>query len=102
VNGTNSTDFRLAMRIVWVGSAAGVTSSLWPATDAPITIGLAASAAIALLVAVVRRELRIRSVLAAIQPLGPVAAGTDPAGTRPTVETSAPSPQTSDDVREVA
>jgi hypothetical protein len=69
VNATDSSDFRVAMRITWGVAAAGVTSSLWPASDAPIAIGLLAAAVTGVASAAVRRELRIRRILAGIRPL---------------------------------
>lgn len=66
---TSSADYRLAMCLCSAGGAAGVVSSLWPATDLPISIALAVAAAGALGVAGVRRELRIRRILAGIRPL---------------------------------
>lgn len=91
MSATDSSDFRVAMRITWGVAATGVTSSLWPASDAPVAIGLVAAAGTALLVAAARRELRIRRILAGIQPL--------PAQTTP--GTAAPA-ATSGDAREVA
>jgi hypothetical protein len=69
VTATSSTDYRLAMGLCTATAAAGVVSSLWPAIDTPITLGLFAAAGTAVGAAVVRRELRIRRVLAGIRPL---------------------------------
>ncbi len=69
MNATSSTDYRLAMRFCLASAGAGVMSSLWPATEAPITIGLLAGAGTAVVLAAVRREWRIRRVLAGIRPL---------------------------------
>lgn len=92
MSATDSSEFRVAMRITWVISAAGVTSSLWPASDALIAIGLFAAAGIGVAVAAVRRELRIRRILAGIGPL--------PAQTTP--DADAVPAATSGDAREVA
>ena len=66
---TSSADYRLAMRLCMASAAAGVVSSLWPAAGLPIIIALMAAAVAVLGVAGVRREVRIRRVLAGIRPL---------------------------------
>jgi hypothetical protein len=92
VTATSTADYRIAMRLCMVSGGAGVVSSLWPASDAPIGIGLFVAAGTAVAVGAVRRELRIRRVLAGIRPL--------PAQTTPSSE-AAPA-ATSGDAREVA
>lgn len=99
---TASSDYRRAMPAIWMVCGGGVVSSLWPASDVPITIGLAAAAGAALVVAALRRELRIRRVLAAIQPLRPGAVAAPPTGATRIGTEAAAAVQTSDDVREVA
>lgn len=95
MSATSTSEYRLAMRLSVTVAAAAVASSVWPGIDLPLTLALVAAGLIALLVVAVRRELRIRRVLAAIRPL-PIRTAVDaPAG-------AAQPAATSDDAREVA
>jgi hypothetical protein len=67
-------EYRLIMAGVCVLCAVGAVSAVVPAVEHALTVVLAVAAAVAvvaLCVAAVRRELRIRRRLAAIQPLDP-------------------------------
>lgn len=69
------TDYRLIMMIVGVLCGVAAISGIWPAVEravSAVVVGALVGVAVAGCVAVVRRELRIRRRLAAIQPFGAI------------------------------
>lgn len=95
MSATSTREYRLLMRVCVGVAAAAVVSSVWPGIDGPLTLALVAAGVIMLLGMGVRRELRIRRVLAAIGPL-PTRTASDAAS-----QAAVPG-ATSDDAREVA
>ncbi|GEC22881.1 hypothetical protein PHY01_51640 [Pseudonocardia hydrocarbonoxydans] len=69
----NGTAYRLIMAAAAILCGVAAAAGIWPAVDrvvSAVVVGVFVGVAVAGCVAVVRRELRIRRRLAAIQPLG--------------------------------
>lgn len=66
-------DYRICMTGAYLLAGSGIVSSVWPAAEPVIGAGLLGFVVSCALVAMLRRELRIRRRLAAIQPRpGPI------------------------------
>lgn len=71
--GAGSTEYRLIMAAIAILCGVAAASGIWPAVErvvSAVVVGVLFGVAVAGFVAMVRRELRIRRRLAAIQPLG--------------------------------